>query len=397
MKNRLLTFSMLILTLLFCGCSTKNDNTVIWQTSDIHYISPELIEDMEFFEDLMEGADGKATQYISEITDAFIAEAVEAKPDAVIISGDLTLNGAKLSHEELAARLGEIKETGIKVLVIPGNHDITRQAYRFTADGVEPAESITADEFRSIWNEFGFSDAIAADEKTLSYVSEINEGLRILMVDVNTALKGSVPASTLKWIEQQLKDAQTAGARVIAVSHQNLFIHDRLFNFGYQINNSDKLAELYEKYGVRLNLSGHLHIQHWTTEGNITDIATSSLAVSPNQYGVLTVGDDIHYQTCKTAVSVPGIEDFAAWSRDWFDISNSKFANEIPDEFSPSEKEEMTDLARDMNRGLFSGYIADTDESILAKWETVPGFTYKYLNSMRPGIGTDFNTWDSAR
>lgn len=203
MKRLLKIIPLLLLSLLLCGCGAKQkDEAKIIVASDIHYIAPELIEDRGYFEELMLGADGKATQYIGEITDAFLAQAIEAKPEAVIISGDLTMNGAKVSHLELAEKLSALTEAGIKVLVIPGNHDITRAAYRFLSDGVEPAKSVTPEEFREIYKDFGYSGAIAEDEKTLSYVAEINESLRILMLDVNTALKGSVPAATLKWIEQ---------------------------------------------------------------------------------------------------------------------------------------------------------------------------------------------------
>lgn len=390
------TFKRLIFILLpvFCillsGCSGRRDDTVIWQVSDIHYISGSLIEDRAEFEKLMEDADGKVTQYIDRITDAFISEALEAKPDAVIISGDLTMNGAKASHEEFAAKISQLTAGGIKVLVIPGNHDVGKRAYRFTAGGIEEAEGIDAGDFRRIYSGFGYSDALSEDEETLSYIYQINDGLRILMVDVNTALMGSVPRSTLRWIEAQLSQAESEGCRVIAVSHQNLFVQNPLFNFGYQINNSEKLAALYGKYNVRLNLSGHLHIQHITCENGITDIAASSLAVFPNQYGILDVGQRISYRTSPVKVSVDGIDDFAAYSSDFFDRSNSKFSSSVTDEFSPEEKEEMVTLAREMNRGLFSGYIEKTDEAVMEKWSRVPGFSYRYLSSMLKGVGIDY-------
>lgn len=47
---------------------------------------------------------------------------------------------------------------------------------------------------------------------------------------------------------------------------------------------------LYRRYGVICNLSGHLHIQHTAQiEQGLWEIAASSLAVSPCQYGVLTL------------------------------------------------------------------------------------------------------------
>lgn len=54
-----------------------------------------------------------------------------------------------------------LSEAGIEVAVIPGNHDINNpDARRYTADGTEKVESITADEFRDIYADFGY---VAAD------------------------------------------------------------------------------------------------------------------------------------------------------------------------------------------------------------------------------------------
>lgn len=380
----------LSLVLAGCGRGDTEKGTVVWHTSDIHYIAPELIEDRSAFEEMMLNADGKATQYIEEITDAFIDEALEAKPDAIIISGDLSMNGAAASHEKLAEKLALLRQAGIKVLVIPGNHDLSREAYRFTVDGVEGVEGTTAEQFRNIYFDCGFSEAVSEDTGTLSYTAQIGEGLRVLMLDVNSALAGTVPDGTLKWVEEQLAAAEKDGCRMITVSHQNLFIHNPLFSFGYQINNSARLTALYEKYGVALNLSGHLHIQHIACENGIAEIDASSLAVSPNQYGILNFGDMLEYHTQKTDVKVEGIEDFADYSAVFFDSSNSKFSNAIPDGFSEDEKRLMTEFARTMNRGLFSGYIQESDESIMELWSRVQGFSYKYLSSMLPGVGTDY-------
>ena len=72
----------------------------------------------------MYGGDGRVLLYSWEILDAFIEDMKEKDPDLLLLSGDLTLNGEKASHEELAALLEELDEEGITTLVIPGNHDI---------------------------------------------------------------------------------------------------------------------------------------------------------------------------------------------------------------------------------------------------------------------------------
>lgn len=46
-------------------------------------------------------------------------------PDVLLISGDLTKDGEKESHEGLAAILENFQEeTGTKIYITPGNHDL---------------------------------------------------------------------------------------------------------------------------------------------------------------------------------------------------------------------------------------------------------------------------------
>lgn len=60
-----------------------------------------------------------------ELTDAFIEEVVEAHPTVLILAGDLTFNGAKISHEAFAQKIAPIEQAGIPIIAIPGNHDLT--------------------------------------------------------------------------------------------------------------------------------------------------------------------------------------------------------------------------------------------------------------------------------
>ena len=56
--------------------------------------------------------DGKVIPYLDTITDAFLEEAAEKQPDALILSGDLTQNGELVNHEELAEKLRKVEEQG---------------------------------------------------------------------------------------------------------------------------------------------------------------------------------------------------------------------------------------------------------------------------------------------
>lgn len=110
----------------------------------------------------------------------------------------------------------------------------TKERASFHGDGYSFVESINTLEFTELYHEFGFSEAIACDENSLSYITELTPELWLLMVDVNTLdSPGTVKRETLDWVEQQLQEAEEKGVQVLAVSHQNLLQHNSLLSFGY--------------------------------------------------------------------------------------------------------------------------------------------------------------------
>ena len=127
MKNKVVLFIFLIIiTLSITSC---NDGTIkIVHASDLHYMSHSLIEDDDFLWEVTEFGDGKDILHSSDITSVFVSDMLKMKPDVVVLTGDLTLNGEKKSNEELREKLSVLKENGIKVLVITGNHDVNRKA-----------------------------------------------------------------------------------------------------------------------------------------------------------------------------------------------------------------------------------------------------------------------------
>ena len=140
--------------------------------TDLHYLSPELTDHGPYFRELIANGDGKAMEYCEEITDTFLGEVIAQKPDALILSGDLTFNGAKLSHAALAEKLLSVEEAGIPVLVLPGNHDLENpMAASFQGTGYTLVESICAEQFDKLYQDFGLGEAIATDTASLSYVA----------------------------------------------------------------------------------------------------------------------------------------------------------------------------------------------------------------------------------
>ena len=338
--------------------------TSIIVASDIHYLSPEYRG--EYFKEPSALFDGKLTHYSPEYFDAFLAEIAQKKPQILILSGDITLNGSTKSHEEVIEKLKNLQALGIQILVIPGNHDVNSIAGDYTPFEPIVVESTSEEDFMNMYENFGPSQAISRDSKTFSYMYEANPFLRILMLDTNSLSKGSVHTDTLAWIEVQLKNAKKAGTDVIAVTHQNLHIHNKLLYFSYQLYNADELLKLYETYDVKLNLSGHIHVQSIvsnTTAADITipEIAVGSLAIPGTPYGeIIYDGKTISYQTQKTDVSSyaasqnwtdDNLLNFKQYSTWYFKevgrLQNYESFSEL--ELSESEKELLANTFSDIN------------------------------------------------
>ena len=355
----------------------------LFVATDLHYLAPELTDNGPYFQELIASGDGKAMEHCEEITDAFLEQVTEQKPDALILSGDLTFNGAKLSHAALAEKLRSVEKAGIPVLVLPGNHDLENpMAASFQGTGYTLVESIGAGQFETLYQDFGLGEALAKDSNSLSYVAELRPGLRVLMLDVNTVeAPGVLTELTLRWAERQLQSAARQGAYVIAVSHQNLLPHNSLFSFGFVMENNTSLLELYERYGVLCNLSGHMHVQHTAqSEEGFPEIATSSLMVFPNQYGLLTLdGTATEYHT----VAVPVEEEISASAQALLrDTSLRLAAEELGGNAAAGEN--MTRFFADVNTDYISGRM-DTvtwDDTVFQLWKDRQTFLYVYLQSI---------------
>lgn len=379
--------------------------------SDLHYIAPELTDGGAAWQHVLKNGDSKYMPYIEEITDAFIDEVLAEHPDIVLLTGDLTFNGAEVSHQSLREKLRKLKKAGIPVLVLPGNHDVYNvNAALYKGEDYERVPFATSESFGRIYHEFGPDEAVSADSDSLSYVWGINDRARVLMLDENTIHDFcGVSDQTFSWIEDQLHDAREKDCFVLVAGHQNLFQHS-IFDDGYVIDGSERLRELLREYEIPLCLSGHLHTQHILTENGLTEIATSALCSYPCQYAILTVEEDqIHYETRPL--------DLAAWAerngraetvyRNFAESAGEYMdAHFTPNGMTPIVDDpalwaEMLEYLQALNRVYFSGNLSDIgildpDGRLAALWAQEGGLTSVYVQSILDEAGSDHTVWDSS-
>ncbi len=352
--------------------------TRLMVVSDIHYLAPELYQDSELFLIALKRGDGKITQCSEELMAALLAEAAALKPDALIVTGDLTLSGEKASHEKLAQWLAAIEEKGIPVWVIPGNHDINSENaliyYKYSWDS---AETVTPEEFAAIYRDF-MLPAEGKEKANLSYHVQISDGLWAVLPDVSyyrpaAQAFGLFTADHKAWMESVLIRAREAGAEAVTFTHQNLISHTKFLEEVYLMFGHETMSALARQYGVRLNLSGHMHIQHIAEENGLIDAATGAFCIAPHRYALVTLQDDGTLTYEAKALSDACLPDgFQAMSRDWFaSIAREKSRGSLAESDIPADVlEDMLDYIARFNLAYFAGEYSSDDPA----WKEDAGY-----------------------
>ena len=379
--------------------------------SDLHYIAPELTDGGPGYQQILKNGDSKFMPYVEEITDAFLDEVLADPPDVVLLTGDLTFNGAEISHRRLAGKLQRLEDAGIPVLVLPGNHDVYNEnAALYRGGSFERVPFASGESFAEIYRDFGPGEALSADSDSLSYVWQLNEQVWIMMLDENTAHDFcGLSDRTFGWIEAQLQKAREEGRFVLVAGHQNVFQHS-IFRGGYVIQEAQRLQELLRRYGVPLCLSGHLHTQHVQSEDGLTEIATSALCSYPCQYAVLTAEDGrLRYGTRRLDLAAWAerngrpdavFQDFAGAAGVYMDAHFTP-AGMAPLVDDPVLWAEMLAYLQALNRAYFSGDLReiaalDPDGRLAGLWAEENGMTAWYLRSVLDEEGNDHTVWQGT-
>lgn len=304
MKKALSVFLSMLLVLSLCVpafAAGAQDEFKVTVANDLHYnLSYSFADSVRKHNSLSEdyahiSSTGKLNYESAAIIDAFLSEAAKSDSDAVLLPGDLVEQGTLKEHTAFAALLSEFELTsGKSVYVIPGNHDFFKTS---------------PEDFVAVYNNFGFSEALAKDTNSYSYTADLNDGYRLLAIDSTNPGEGphGMTQERVNWIAEQCAKAKADGKKLIAMMHHSLLDHYSFtaeIHLGEAVNSDINLAEVLAEGGVKYIFTGHIHIQDimsYTSESGATiyDVVTGSLVTYPCAYREVSFGESVTISTKK--------------------------------------------------------------------------------------------------
>lgn len=289
-----------------CVINKKENTFKMAVLTDLHMFAEAQVgdpqsEDYKSFDD-----NGRYLLFSEALLKTATDDLISGDCDVVIIPGDLTENGAKISHLAVASQLERLVNAGKEVFVIPGNHDINNSSETFENGYEEYTENVTAEEFSEIYADYGYRNALERDSQTLSYTADLNDEYRLFAIDVsfyqtnasmgdytycrsgrNTAY---LDEHLMTWIELQLEQCKIDNKTPIGMMHYPLLSHlgSLVDDMGYEnnkVNDNIALADLLINGEMKYIFTGHLHAQniaaYQNDNGKIYDIETGALASYP--------------------------------------------------------------------------------------------------------------------
>ncbi len=183
--------------------------------------------------------------FFNDNLSAALAAAEAMRPDAIIVTGDLTINGAD-EAADLALARDMAQARGVPVYAIPGNHDIGEEP-----GAIELGQPVTP-ERRARWTAIIGSDSHAFSAG----------GWRIIAI--NSQLFGTgLEAEGLQWEWLLGEVSRAAGQPVAVFLHKPLFITDPAERTDGLLSvpsaSRNRLLGLARAHNIRLFASGHLH------------------------------------------------------------------------------------------------------------------------------------------
>ncbi|MEJ5307417.1 MAG: metallophosphoesterase [candidate division WOR-3 bacterium] len=384
MKKR---FCLLFLSSLFFVLNSSELKFAI--ISDIHLYDTILGITGKEFENYIEN-DRKLLKESSFLLDQFFEDIKNYDIDFILIPGDITKDGELINHKLFIEKSSEILSRGIRIFVVPGNHDINNfDGFKYEDDKKVRVETIDKKNFESIYENYGYKNSFSKDENSLSYIADLNgeyflvalDGCKYFLNDEKnpSTVSGRINEKTLKWLEKNLKILKNKNKKFIVLIHHNLIEHFSGQKKGYPeyvLENNEQVLKILNRYDVKLIFTGHFHANDIAKKkmknGYIFEIETGSPVTFPSPYRVVEISNDSFVKS-KT-FSLLKSPELYTYSKEYTENGIYKIAYKIIKSFQISDKESDI-LAKKISFSMISHYQGD--ETLPEKFFDTKDFSLK--------------------
>lgn len=269
--------------------------------TDTHYFAKSLSASGKPYEEFMDFEQKcfAETPYINDAVFDYLAKQTET--DTILIAGDLSFNGEKASHEEFSALLKKVRDAGKKIYVVTAGHDIEQNPFEYTDEGRQHVECVQFADLYDYYRDFGYDDAISFYKENLSYVAQLADGVRLLVLCNDSAEKKNIAYTDelLAWAKEQMNKARADGQMMFAMEHYPVLPGQPILTLipDARQKESKKLYTLLADNGVHLIFTGHMHNQSInmveTENGNkFFDVCTGSVIGCPAFMRLCTIENE---------------------------------------------------------------------------------------------------------
>ena len=238
--------------------------------ADPHYYS-EKLGNSGIAYSLRANSDQKMLAHSKGVISAALDEIKNSDAEFLLIAGDLSNDGERVSHEEMRHLLYEFKKSK-PVYVITSTHDwcCSGNARRYEGTkAYDDVETLKPEELRDFYKDFGPEEAVSeyfTHQKKSSYVVRPAEGLSVFCLDDDQDGNGGSGYSKehFEWIKKEVENAKKRGDLVFGMQHHHVFLteFDRAINGKGAVERKEKMCRNFADIGLSIMFTGHSHMHH---------------------------------------------------------------------------------------------------------------------------------------
>ena len=304
MKKKFIFIFLIILILLSSvSCQKKGDVKQdnydrFAVATDIHILANSLLNEDNI--DYYQTTD-KMLHLSESIFDTMVNQLIEGKYKFLLLAGDLTERGDRVSHLCVTSKLKKLEDAGVEVYIINGNHDIM-------SNDARKDYSVTQAEFKELYRNYGYDEAASVLPGTLCYSADIQNKFRLIALDniayyADATQENMIPEVTdekIQWVIHQAEDSKEKNLIPILLSHKGFMNHWP----GIVSLISESVPEEYSYLpqsllwnGVNLGFVGHNHLNDIMSYENSAgekyyEVQTGSTLFCESNYRSVSYSDE---------------------------------------------------------------------------------------------------------